>query len=203
MGELAGGFHPGRISAPLPASADDHQVVVKILTHPKMCLEKSLTLVSKRLLPDSLPVSLPKLGYQRMFSILLRREFSSVLPPKSRPDKSLPKKRSKYILVADHFPKITRGFFLFHDLPLPFATTKLALRPVTLLLPACTVVGSSTTEVVAPPIPRPPEGFLGVTLAEARDLSAGGETFQLRKIGISQLTSPILSPKLMTNSCSV
>jgi len=203
MGELAGGFHPGRISAPLPASADDHRVVIRILTHPKMCSEKSLTLVSKRLLPNSLSISLPKPRYQRMFNFPLRRELSSVLPPKSRPDRSLPKKKSKYILVADHFPKITRGFFLFHDLPLPFATTKLARRPVTLLLPACTVVGSSTTEVIALPIPSPPEGFLGVTLAEARDLPVGGETFQLRKIGISQLTSSILSPKFMTNSCSV
>ena len=162
-----------------------------------------MTLVSKCLLPNSLLISLPKPKYQRMFSIPLRREFNSVLPPKSRPDRFLPKKKPKYILVADHFPKITRGFFLFHDLPLPFAATRLARRPVTLLLPACTVVGSSTTEVVALPIPRPPKGFLGVTLAEARDLPVGGETFWFRKTRISQLTSPILSPKSMTNSCSV
>ena len=32
MGELAGGFHPGGISAPLPASAGDYQVVVTSLS---------------------------------------------------------------------------------------------------------------------------------------------------------------------------
>ena len=43
MGELVGGFHPGGISAPLPASADGHRVVVTNSSPPKRIFLGSLT----------------------------------------------------------------------------------------------------------------------------------------------------------------
>jgi hypothetical protein len=49
--------------------------------------------------------------YRRMSASLSEENSAQILLRRVSFDESLPKKRSKRILVADHFTRIARGFF--------------------------------------------------------------------------------------------
>ena len=63
----------------------------------------------------------------------------------------------------------------------------------------CTVIGNSTTEVVALPVPQFPK-VLWQSFAEAPDFSAGEGTYRIRKLRISLIASLVLSPGFVTNT---